>query len=344
MKSLRTVSKLVAAFLLPWILLELGLRLVGYHAPDNRAGVLLFPNFPAFYQPDRELGWALLPDLEWRGRELVQPFSTDPAGHRRTPGPEGPPRVDCVGDSSTFGYGSRDDDTYPAVLARLLDAPVRNLGVPGYTAQSARLLAERTPDPAPVTLVMVGFNDHFPAYRSAEEELWIRRLSYGCFASRVCALLFDLLAQPRSQTRPRLVEYRPSVAPDQFRDDLTRAIRTLRERGSEPILLVYPPILSDEQTRADVAAHWKHPRALVDANVDAHPVYQTITREVGRSENVEVVDFVPPFEAGDNAALHIDWVHPNDEGYRRMATLLVEPVGRAFARSAREGAGRTAPP
>lgn len=327
---MRTLAKLVVAFLLPWIVLELGLRLVGYHAPDNRSRVLLFPDFPAFYQPDRELAWKLKPNLDWTGREMVQPFTTNGSGHRSTFAPARPPTVDAIGDSSTFGYGSRDADTYPAVLGRLLDEPVRNLGVPGYTSLSARLLAEQVESPAPVTIVMPGFNDHFPAYRSAEEELWIRRAAYGCFASRVCALMFDYLAQPRADTRPPLVEFRPSVSPGEYRENLVATVRTLRARGSEPILLVYPPILNDEATRAGVASYWDHPRELVDANIDAHPIYQQITREVGEAESATVVDFVPIFEERGNETLHIDWVHPNDDGYRLMAETLVAPVRSAL--------------
>lgn len=329
---IRTLAKIVVAFLLPWIVLELGLRIVGYHAPDNRARVLLFPKFPAFYQPDVDLAWTLEPDLEWKGRELVQPFTTNRDGHRATSEGEDEPAVDCIGNSSTFGYGSTNENTYPAVLARLLGEPVRNLGVPGYTSQSARIIAERATDPAPVTLVMTGFNDHFPAYRTARQELWIRRAAYACFASRVCAWMFDRLARPRSETRPPLVEFQPSVPPDDYRANLVETVRTLRAKGSEPILLVYPPILSDEATRAGVAEHWKHPRHLVDANVDAHPIYQEITREVGRAEGVRVVDFEPVFEAAGNETLHIDWVHPNDEGYRRMAETLVAPVREALGR------------
>lgn len=330
---MRTTAKLVTAFLLPWILLEIILRLAGYHAPDNRSRVLLFPKFPAFYEPDRDLAWKLRPNLNWTGRELVKPFSTNGAGHRFTSDLSGPIAVDCVGDSTTFGYGSANQNTYPSQLARLLGRPVRNLGVPGYTSQSARLLAESTPDPAPITLVMTGFNDHFPAFRSAGEELWIRRASYACFASRVCALLFDQIAQPRADTRPPLVEFKPSISPGEYRENLVETVRTLRARGSEPVLLVYPPILDDEKTRAAVSNHWDHPRSLVDANIDAHPVYQEITREVGRAEGVEVVDFTPAFEAAGNESLHIDWVHPNDEGYRTMAEMLAKPVRRVLGAS-----------
>lgn len=332
MRALGTAAKIVFALLLPWLLVEAGLRIAGYHAPDNRERVLLFPRFPEFYRPDRDLAWALRPELQWSGLEMVRPFATDAAGNRYTPGPIGAPAVDCFGDSSTFGYGSDDARTYPAVLADLLGRPVRNRGVPGYTSLSARLLAEDDPPPAPVSLIMVGFNDHFPAYRSASEEWWIRRVAYACFASRVCSLFFDRIARPRATTRPPLSEYRPSIDPESFRENLVATVRTLRERGSAPILLVYPSLLEDEDTRRAIAEHWKHPRRLVDANIDAHGDYQEITREVARALEVPLVDLAALFDEKGNETHHIDWVHPNDDGYRLMAEAVLGPVRAALDR------------
>jgi lysophospholipase L1-like esterase len=339
---MKTLAKAGVALLLPWIVLELGLRIAGYHAPDNRSRTLLFPRFPAFYEPDRDLAWKLRPNVAWQARDFVEPFTTDGEGHRSTPQPGesvDAPRVDFIGDSSTFGYGSLDASTFPAVLARLAaeaGAPVRvrNLGVPGYNAQSARLIAESVDEPADVTLVMVGFNDHFPANRSAAEDLWIRRAAYACFASRVCALLFDHLAEPRAAKQTPPTEYRPAVSPDEYREQLGETVRALRERGSEPILLVYPSILSDEKTRAAVASYWKHPRALVDANVEAHPRYQQITREVAAAEDVRLVDLAEIFEAAGNESLHIDWVHPNDAGYRLIAQSILPELQAALAEKA----------
>ena len=323
---MRTGAKLLTAFLLPWILLELALRLFGYQAPDNRNRVLLFPKFPGFYQPDRDLGWTLRPGLEWTGTELVKPFSTDASGNRKTAAKAESPVIDCLGDSSTFGYGSTDENSYPARLSRRLGVSVRNLGVPGYTSQSVKILSENNENPARVSLIMVGFNDHFPAYRSATEELWTRRLAYVCFASRVCSALFHRIAKPRSETRPSLTKFRPSISPEKYRQNLTETVRTLRAKGSEPILLIYPSILSDQETRAAVTAHWKHPRSLVDANMDAHPVYQEITRAVGRQENVRIIELPEIFDRTGNESLHLDWVHPNDRGYSLMAESVVESI------------------
>ena len=94
---------------------------------------------------------------------------------------------------------------------------------------------------------------------------------------------------------------------------------------------MYPSLLDDEDTRRAIAEHWKHPRALVDANIDAHTTYQEITREVAREEEVPLVDLAVLFEEQGNPAHHIDWVHPNDDGYRLMAEAVLEPVRRALS-------------
>ena len=339
-----------AALLLPWILLEVGLRLAGYHAPDMRARLALFPKFPAFYEPDRDLAWVLKPNLDWRGLELAAPFTTDAQGHRITASPPDthtPPLVDCLGDSSTFGFGVGDLEAFPALLAARLrdrDGRVRNLGVPGYSVFQAEMLADRQESRAPVTLVMVGFNDHFPALRSQLVDWRRRRVAYACFMSRVCSLGFDYLTAPdptapaRSSVAP---DYLPAVSPAEYREQLGETVRSLRRGGSEPILMVYPPLVVDDSVKEAVVAHWHQPRDQVDANVAAHPRYQQLTRDVAAEEGVALVDLDAAFAATGNAALHLDWVHPNGAGHGLIAQS-VEPAVRAAL--ARDGARATSRP
>jgi len=343
-RPLRTALRMVVALALPWLLLEAGLRVTGWQPPDLRPRVALFPRFPDFYRPHRELGWVLKPDLDWQGLEVAIPFRTDASGNRvHGDGvATGEVVVDCVGDSSTFGFGVPEGETYPARLEALLrDATgdprlrVRNLGVPGYTAYEARILAERDGPIAPVTLVMMGFNDHFPATRTRFASLWLRRAAYACFRSRACAFVFDRATRPDpSQPPPKpqpADRYVPDVPPDEYRDQLVRTVRALRAAGSEPILLVYPSIAMTEGLREQIAEFWEQPLDQVDANLAAHTEYQAITREVAAREGVRVVDLPPPFDAAGNVRLHLDWVHPNAEGQALIAASVVGPVQEALA-------------
>ena len=264
-RPLRTLLRVVAALALPWVLLEAGLRIGGWQPPDLRPRVALFPRFPAIYEPHRELGWVLKPNLDSSGTDVAIPFRTDARGNR-IHGDAGTPDevvVDCIGDSSTFGFGVPEAETYPARLeASLREATgdrrlrVRNLGVPGYTAYEARILAERDGPIAPVTLIMMGFNDHFPATRTRFQSLWLRRVAYACFRSRACALLFDHATRtdPGAPPPPPQIasRYVPDVAPDEYGEQLARAVRALRAAGSEPVLLVYPSIaMTAGAARAD---------------------------------------------------------------------------------------------
>jgi hypothetical protein len=60
-----------------------------------------------------------------------------------------------AGDSYTHGAEAYDDDTYPAALERLLDAPVANLGVNGYDPVQALLKLEQLVDAFPQAQVAV---------------------------------------------------------------------------------------------------------------------------------------------------------------------------------------------
>ncbi|HEM45629.1 MAG TPA: hypothetical protein ENO23_01150, partial [Alphaproteobacteria bacterium] len=70
---------------------------------------------------------------------------TDANGARRTP-VAGDVRVLFVGDSFTFGHGVDDFEAYSAQVARQLDVPVANYGVPGFDPlQATLLLREKAP-------------------------------------------------------------------------------------------------------------------------------------------------------------------------------------------------------
>ncbi len=93
--------------------------------------------------------------------------------------PEGVYRIAVVGDSVTFGWDQRVEDTYPKVLERLLNSSdgasrryeVLNLGVVGYNAeQEMELIKTRVLDFQP-DLVLVGYCVNDPAI-GADMGLW----------------------------------------------------------------------------------------------------------------------------------------------------------------------------
>lgn len=97
---------------------------------------------------DPDLIYRLQPrnEVTWSSAEFTETSHTDARGMRGTADLDrageakrsGEVRILAVGDSFTYGHGVQDDESYPAVLERLLrarsyDVRVLNAGVPGYS-------------------------------------------------------------------------------------------------------------------------------------------------------------------------------------------------------------------
>ena len=116
-------------------LLELGLRtFVPAPAAGSAARFELDPDLIYRLQPRNEVSWS--------SAEFTETSHTNALGMRGAadipPQRPGEIRILAVGDSFTYGHGVQDDETYPAVLERLLrerghDVRVLNAGVPGYS-------------------------------------------------------------------------------------------------------------------------------------------------------------------------------------------------------------------
>ena len=117
--------------------------------------------------PAQPAGWAIIPEESWieyhptlgwfskknQTSRLVKnsgevPLHTGEEGARGSaryahPKPAGVKRITAFGDSFTFGFGVKDDETFPDQLEKLMPGTeVLNFGVPGYGVDQIVLAAE----------------------------------------------------------------------------------------------------------------------------------------------------------------------------------------------------------
>jgi lysophospholipase L1-like esterase len=260
----------------------------------------------------------------------------------RDPKPPGRWRVVCLGDSCTFGAAH----PYPQILQSMLDerAPgafeIVNAGVIGYTSLHGlewfeRDLARLHPD---VVTLYFGWNDMW-----REKDSAVR----GWFKSRIAG-------EPRPWFRSYLWEAAQrsvvflantfglsalQVPPEQYRAVLDRFAALGREQGFTVIYLTAPSGFDDDHT----------PQWLIDhgfvARGDSAPAlrrtYNQIVAEAAAHEKSPLVDCAADFERSGGRALFADPghdpIHPNGEGYRRIAAALAEELLRLRASRAASG-------
>jgi lysophospholipase L1-like esterase len=156
--------------LLVLALAEVGLRLfrpVQYLKPPRPARPE--EQGESLYRPSRVpgLSYEMIPGRD--GTFEGMSVRTNSLGMR---GPEPAPsdpslfRVAVVGDSFTFGFGVREEETYPSLLARILNQSpagrrrrfeVLNFGVVGYNTQDEAVVLERKALPLAPRLVIIGY-------------------------------------------------------------------------------------------------------------------------------------------------------------------------------------------
>jgi hypothetical protein len=147
------------------------------------------PHPAGLYVSDSEAGYALRPGFEgWFSRPEfrthIRVGNTGLRGADPKPRKPNSRRILCIGDSFTWGWGTDDDQAYPALLEQMLrrryadhDVQVLNGGVPGYgNDEELAFLESRGPALAP-DLVIVQFfpgNDFLDNRHPARERYEIR--------------------------------------------------------------------------------------------------------------------------------------------------------------------------
>lgn len=253
--------------------------------------------------PSRLLGSEHAPNCRSEKGVFAQTlFSTNELGLRDAPiFDDGVPRILCIGDSTTFGWRVADDETYPAVLQRLLDARygsrryrVINAGVPGYTSyQGVRYLRERGLALRPaIVLFGYGFNDSAPRGDVEKAIAWNDRLFHAVrfknWALQRSSVLrwAKSVGGGRSRVRPGLFA-RPRASEEKYRRNLGQIVALSREGGARPFMLAF----------------------------GGTPYEQG--EDLARALGVPLVVYTGPKMPGDV-------VHPTREGYAALARVIAD--------------------
>lgn len=287
------LSRRLLYSLLPVLLLLGGLELAGRRV---RTGEIAWN----VLEPHPTRGWTLPTSahFEFGGQAVV----TNALGLRSpSPDPDAQRRVLVLGDSTAFGDGVGDRETFASQLAALTGLDVQNAGVPGYTCPQSR---DRYDDLVealePAMVVVYSMNNDARMFHS-EDELWM-----GTLPSR--SGLLRLLAY--AQLKRRVARGETRVSLDGYRRCLEGLVHAQERRGGQTLLLV-PVSLADFQgvPPAQRSLSWSY-RQVVE---------QVSART--RAPMMDLGDLAWTFGAPADVVL-LDEVHPSARGHMLLAQQL----------------------
>ena len=359
----RRRGKLVVFACLPAVALvlvaEIGLRLVGAAVPSLQT-IPLPEQLAGIMRPDDELFWSMPPNL--RGTFLDKPVSTNSLGLR---GPETGPkqpgtvRILSLGESTTFGAGVADEETYSFVLQQMFQAAdpghrfeVINAGVSAYSSFQSLLYLELrglalSPD---IVLFYHEFNDYLPTsfregatsevdvaqtdrqrYYSSRDR-WRRRLLkysaiYGFVSYHIAGREIEQL-----QEHELTVPWSEIGMPDHSFTPRPRVVTQQGAAGRDAMLneRALPTRVSPVERRENLVKLAELCRARNIKLVVIHPSYrdtqphECVLTEVCRDQRVPMFDAHASLHPQGTVpgALYWDIVHPTREGHAALAAEL----------------------
>jgi lysophospholipase L1-like esterase len=247
-------------------------------------------------------------------------------------------RIACVGDSCTFGFGVRYEESWGVVLEQLLQTRFPHTrvesilaGLPCYSTLQNRVQYEREIAPLRPDLTVLycgSWNDFTPAVeltdaqRLARNESRARNPLWGSRLVQLAARVLGEEAPKTAEAERALVERAPHglrVAKDEYADNLRALIAAARAIGSAVIVVLAPHPAKTERQR---------PIALE---------YRDLTRAVAIAAGTPVLDAPallrdaqPPPADAPYGVWFDDWVHPSIAGHRAIAeglAALYRPEG-----------------
>ena len=206
---------------------------------------------PGLYAGDLAGIWTLRADLPLRRvpfRERGTDFGvrTNHLGYRGGPPADG--GLLCLGDSTTFGWGVEENETWPARLGAALGIPVINGGVPGYTTVQALATIDAALATHPQH-VLLGY-----LVRDAERSVATDRVRASApHAQPPDLALLRLLRALRPAPRAPVGTV-PRVPPAEFQANLIELVARIRASSADVKLLAFPMVIPAPAHLAAMAA------------------------------------------------------------------------------------------
>lgn len=301
-------------------------------------------------RPSLFLGWENQPYHTWSNKYGV--FQTDQDGfrlHRSDPDwrAKNHCRIFALGESSTFGLGLSEENTWPALLEKKLreawgtDAvDVINAGNPGHNSLQIYLqfffkVWRWRPN---VVILYLGKNDAvMPSVHSPtrlEQDPWklmsYSKLDYVCRMNEgkswyFRTLLSDFLRERLAQWRARLArEDSPEPCLDETAEDVPEFVR----RNGQDFLMKHVGAIADGCRRLNatlVLVTFAHVLAGWDGR--AVDYYNQLLRDFAAREGWPLVDFARLVaQQLDPASFFWDDHHPNEKGAALLADALFETL------------------
>lgn len=281
--------------------------------------------------------WTLKPNLVdypvkgrcW-GRDVSFSVSTNAEGLR---GPALAPagekiRLLALGDSTTFGLGVNNDETWPAQMAAALNSrgggaafEALNAGVSGTSTFQALVYLDKRGlsfGPAAV-LVCCGHND-FDSWNNMTdmEQAAAMESPAEPGAARSFSDLFALtrraMGEAGRDVQTLIQGKRPRLTPEEYRETLEKIRELCAAKGVEVFFILWPY----EDQAPTATPEWRG--------------YQEILLEFGKTPGVRFINLHPVFhQAGAGAGLYADPVHGNATGCRVAAEAIAAAVAAVFA-------------
>ncbi len=340
--------RLVGALLSIIIFLALAELVLAIIQPNLYHRNQFFPSnrdidFPEVYQRDARLMWRFRPSITTTSRLFSDLDYTINSSGIRGPEitePKRGYRIVALGNSCTFGWGVAFEDTWTHQLEGMLNKQlpevaieVINAGVPGYSSHQGKQYLEGElfslePD---MVLVMLGFNDHYPAGRGKTDSEQKLDNSLLIGAQNMLARLrlyrlirkaFLSLSSDDAPARLDDIHGVKRVSLPEYFTNLREIIRLCRENGVQPVLL-QPPIASLENYFDGAVSDFHR----------LHEFYQHEMVRASQYETAALVDLQHTFDGHhtlfDNATN--DPIHFNKEGHRVAARAIAETVAPLIA-------------